>query len=252
MNRVRTILGGLECQIVDDLPSGASPSLMVVICHGYGASGQDLVPLGPELLSLQPSLAAGVRFVFPAAPLSLGASPWFDSRAWWHLDMARIERAMATGGLRDMRSEVPDGLTDARRMLRSAIDELQRSSGLPMERFVLGGFSQGAMLVTDVTLRLEEAPAALVIMSGTLLCEEDWRRRAPQRAGLRVLQSHGQLDVMLPYAGAEWLRDLLMGAGLSVEFIPFRDGHTVAPQVLVRFADLLVETLGARAPVSAA
>ena len=77
-----------------------------------------------------------------------------------------------------MRTEIPEGLASARRKLMALLEVAQVETGLPMSRFLLGGFSQGAMLATDVTLRLEEAPAGLAALSGTLLCEEEWRPRA--------------------------------------------------------------------------
>ena len=66
-------------------------------------------------------------------------------------------------------------------MLMALVDELGRGTGLAPGRIVLGGFSQGAMVATDVALRLEEPPAALVVLSGTLLCQDEWRRRAVWR-----------------------------------------------------------------------
>jgi len=84
------------------------------------------------------------------------------------------------------------------------------------------------MLATDVALRLPESPAALVIWSGTLLCENEWMPLMPRRQGLRVVQSHGRQDQILPFAAAEWLRDALTAAGLEVEFLPFNGPHTVS------------------------
>jgi phospholipase/carboxylesterase len=238
-NTIHTRLGGLDCAVVDALPDGAPTDLLVVLCHGYGASGADLVPLGSELLAMRPEVAGRARFVFPVAPLSLGGPAFYDMRAWWHLDMERIERSIRQGTLRDLRGDVPEGLAKARRLLRALIDEAARAFGVGLDRLVLGGFSQGAMLATDVALRLEEAPRALAVLSGTLLCEEQWRRLAPARRGLRVLQSHGRRDELLPYAGAEWLRDLLTEAGLAVELLPFDDGHTIPATVVARLAFVL-------------
>ena len=54
-----------------------------------------------------------MRFVFPAAPLELGGL-YGDSRAWWLLDLAKLERELRAGAIRDRRDEVPEGLADAR------------------------------------------------------------------------------------------------------------------------------------------
>jgi phospholipase/carboxylesterase len=104
---------------------------------------------------------------------------------------------------------------------------------------VLGGFSQGAMIATDLALRLEEPPAALVVLSGAPVGEAEWEKRAPARAGLRVLQTHGRQDPVLPFAFGEAVRDLLHTAGLEVEFLPFDGGHGVPPEALAALATLL-------------
>jgi phospholipase/carboxylesterase len=241
-------LGSLTCRVLQGGDEGTPPELVVVLCHGFGAPGDDLVPLGAELLSQSPG--ARVRFVFPAAPLSLGSIGYGEGRAWWNLDMERlmaIQRGDAANAAR-MRAEIPDGLPKARMALLSLLEETSRQTKLSPSRMVLGGFSQGAMLATDVALRMEEAPAALGILSGTLICEAEWAKRAPARRGLRVLQSHGTYDPILPFDNAVALRELLVGAGLKVDFTQFPGEHGIPPQVLVRLATMLRELLSPSSP----
>jgi phospholipase/carboxylesterase len=234
MPQVATQIGPLACRVFQQ--SDSPPELLVVMCHGFGAPGDDLVPLAPDLVRRRPELAH-TRFVFPAAPLSLSSlGPGYgNGRAWWMLDM---ERLMSLSPV-EYRAEVPEGLAAARRALLAVLDELTRSTGLPRSKCVLSGFSQGAMLATDVALRLEEAPAALGILSGTLISEVQWRAKAAARKGLRVFQSHGREDPLLPYLNAEALRDLLSGAGLDVAFLPFEGGHGIPLEAVEGLADLL-------------
>lgn len=236
MRETATTLGGLACRVIDSR-AGMPPDIVVVLCHGFGAPATDLVPLGTELLRSDIRLSARARFIFPAAPLVVEGL--VGGRAWWPLDMDRIAAAVESGAVRDLRKEQPEGLKHARRKLLALIDDVMRQTGLPASRIVLGGFSQGAMVATDVALRMEEAPAALVLYSGSLLSEDDWKKRAPQRAGLRVLQSHGQGDPVLAFQAALWLRDLLTEAGLDVTFMPFGGGHTIAPDALKATAELV-------------
>jgi phospholipase/carboxylesterase len=242
MRASRTSLGGLQCiaaQATQEPPRG-----LVVLCHGFGAGGDDLVPLAPELVKLQPGLEAA-RFVFPAAPISLGWTGMGMGLAWWNIDFAELEAGRREGpaGIQKLHERTPEGLPQARRMLREAVDVACRQANLPLSRAVLGGFSQGAMLTTDVSLRLEEAPAGLTILSGTLLAEPEWRRLAPARAGLPVFQSHGTDDPLLPFSSAEALRDLLQGAGLAVDFHPFDDQHTIPYELLAPWAEYLAKRL---------
>jgi phospholipase/carboxylesterase len=241
-------VGPLVCRIVDmasdaEAAKRPAPDLLCVLCHGYGAPGTDLVSLAPEVMNTSPSLFGRVRFVFPEAPLSLDFVP-FGGRAWWHIDVNRFQRAAMTGDIEPLMAEVPEGLAAARKQLLSAVDELCRSAGVPMSRVVLGGFSQGAMITTDVALRLEEAPAALAILSGTLICKDEWVRLAPRRKGLKVLQSHGMQDPILPYAAAIQLKKLLGDAGLDVELVSFHGGHGIDGDVVVALAKLLEGALG--------
>lgn len=229
---VKLRLGELETRILEpEQPAGDLHS--VVLCHGFGAPGDDLVGLGPELVREAPALAGRVRFVFPAAPLDLAHLGMPFGRAWWHLD---LERLIVGRDWARMHAEEPEGLPRARRLLQAALDELQRTTGTPLSRTILGGFSQGAMLTTDLTLRLEEPPAGLVVLSGSVISREEWKRRAPARAGLPVFQSHGTHDDVLPFAPAEELRDLLGNAGLPVEFVPFAGPHGIPADVLERLS----------------
>ena len=230
--------GELEVHVVQ-AETGARPPLLVVFCHGYGASGEDLVPFVPELLEREPRLAP-VRFAFPAGPLSLGQAAWGDARAWWPLDWMKLAAAARSPEAREaLSNEVPEGLVSARRKLQGSIEALLAGSGVAPERVVLGGFSQGGMLATDLALHWEHRPAALVALSAVPVTANTWRKLAPRRAGLPVILSHGREDMVLPYSGGEALRELLSSAGLAVEFIPFDGPHTVHPDALDRVAQLL-------------
>ena len=240
LQNVRTRIAELDC-VVASSSKAEPPTLAVVLCHGYGAPGDDLVPLGGELGRLvartHAERASGLRFYFPSSPDAAQGVPM--GRAWWQLDMERLmalQRGEAQGaGLRH--EEVPDGLARARRLLTAFVDAVSQGTGLPHARIVLGGFSQGGMIATDVALRHEEAPAGLAILSGTLLCASEWRRRAKARAGLRIFQSHGRRDPLLPFADALLLRALLEEGGRAVDFREFNGGHEIPETVLRGLAD---------------
>ena len=242
--RIATRLGELDCNVVDALGEGTPPELAVVLCHGFGAPATDLVPLAPELMSLDARLAERVRFIFPGAPLTLAEWGMPAGRAWFHLpdDIMR-------GQLRDwdlFAREVPPGMSAARRAVMSVVEAVSTTMKLPYGRIVLGGFSQGGMVTTDVALRLEEAPAGLCILSGTLTSEAEWRQKAKARQGLPVFQAHGRDDTVLPFFAAERLRDALTESGLAVDFFPFHGPHTIDSEELERLAAFLVARLGGR------
>lgn len=237
----RTQIGGLHCITLDLLPADTLPQMAVIICHGYGAPGEDLVPIGAELLNRFPELASTCRFFFPAAPISLDSMGLFGGRAWWHIDMERLTHSIETGELRDQSDDYPEGLLESREKLLSLIADLPGQTGNANLKQVLGGFSQGSMLATEVALSLDSSPAALAIFSGTLLCQDRWREMAEKSGSLRVLQSHGTQDPILPYQAAVWLKEMWEQVGADIEFISFTGVHTIPGEAISSFGKLLID-----------
>ena len=220
-------LAGLTTRIVG--PADATTT--VVLLHGFGAPGEDLVALANYL-------RVPARFVFPAAPIALGG-PYGDGRAWWRLDLMRLERDLREGRAAMRRQEIPDGMPEARTQLLQFLDELQAKYGIPDDRLVLGGFSQGAMLALDAALHRKAPPAGLLLMSGTLLAESTWTPKMATLAGKPVVLSHGHHDPLLPFASSEVLRDKLVAAGALVDWQPFVGAHEIPPPVLVAAGKLI-------------
>jgi len=217
----------LELRVVG--PPPAEATLTVVLLHGFGAPGDDLVSLA-QVIDAPP----GTRFVFPAAPLELPGL-YGDARAWWMLDLARIERALA-GQLEDRSDEVPDGLAEARELIDALLGELARGGA---RRIVLGGFSQGAMLALDTALHSAVPVAGLALMSGTRINATAWRAGLDRVRGLPIVMSHGRTDALLPFAVATSLRDELRGAGAELDWIEFPGGHEIPPPVITGLGRLL-------------
>jgi phospholipase/carboxylesterase len=207
---------------------GGGRGPLVLLLHGFGAPGDDLVPLADAL-----NVPAGTRFVFPEGPLSLSFGPG-NARAWWLIDMARIAQDRAAGRVRDLSQDIPKGLAPVRETMLSFLKEIEQKLDADPKKTVLGGFSQGAMLSCDLLLHTDRPYAGLVQLSGNILAQPIWGPLLPKRKGLPVFQSHGVQDEILPYVGAERLRDTLAHAGLSVEWHNFRGGHEIPRMVLQR------------------
>ena len=233
---MHTEIAGLSVEVFQ--ATQTAPTAAVILCHGFGAPGDDLVGLAPELVSAVPALR-DVRFYFPAAPLTLEMG-FGDSRAWWLIDMGAVQKlAHDPAAQREFRRKEPEGMPAARKALLALVQDVAAHTGLPMKKIILGGFSQGAMIATDVALRLEEAPGGLCVLSGTLLIEDAWKLKAKARAGLPVFQSHGRQDPILPYVAAEWLKELFVESGMEHEFVPFDGGHTIGPQAFTKLGAFL-------------
>jgi phospholipase/carboxylesterase len=231
-------VGGLRTRVTggtDGKGGGRGP--VVILLHGFGAPGDDLVSLADDL-----TVPAGTRFVFPEGPFSLSFGP-SEARAWWIIDMARIAADRAAGRMRDLSQDIPKGLAPARETMLAFLEEVERKFGADPRKTVLGGFSQGAMLSCDAMLHSDRPYAGLVQLSGNVLAQPLWGPLMPKRKGLPVFQSHGVQDELLPYVGAERLRDTLLHAGLSVEWHSFRGGHGIPRSVLQRLGPFITKAV---------
>ena len=209
-------LGGLDAI---EIPRPDPECLTVVCLHGYGADMRDLAPLASEILARRP-----LRWYFPDAPEALD----WGGRAWFPIDAAAFEEAQRTGRPRDLSGGEPDGMADARAELSGFLKEL----GVPWERLVLMGFSQGAMMAVDAALRAPRAPAGTAILSGTLLDRAALASLAPRLRGARFFQSHGSADPILGFAQALALETELKAAGWDGSLRRFEGGHGIPPELL--------------------
>lgn len=215
-------VGGLRVRAVGPV---AGPS--VILCHGYGAPGDDLVGLSSAVAA-----GPGVRWFFPEAPLDLGGG----ARAWWPIDMVAIQIALMQGRPRVFDTEaVPEGMPDALERTHACLQALVRDHGVDPANTVLGGFSQGAMVTTDLFANAPERWAGLMVLSGTLLAGSRWRPALQlNMRDRRVFQSHGRQDPILPFPVAEELHALFTETGASVEWVPFNGPHTITQGVCSR------------------
>jgi phospholipase/carboxylesterase len=246
MNLTERMIGSLNCTVVDTPGVEKSLRAIALICHGFGASGQDLVPLAPEIYRSDPAGIEGIRFIFPMAPIILEDFGGYDSRAWWPIDMLLLQELMASGDVRELRHDRPPLLEKRYREMAELLEGVRSESGLSNDRIVVGGFSQGAMLATEVALRTRPQLGGLIIWSGTLLDEDAWRKWAAETSGLPVVQTHGRLDPILPYTGGQELHEMLLEAGQSVRFSGFDGPHTIPPDGIRLAAGLLATVAASR------
>jgi phospholipase/carboxylesterase len=209
--------GGLEVQVMGGPASGPTPRV-VVLLHGWGAPGDDLVPLGRILAR------PDTKFVVPAAPLPHAGG----GRAWWHLDLERRQQAFAQGST--IADEIPEGLAAARTHVQGLLREV-RTRYQP-QVLILAGFSQGGMLAMDVALAADPPVDRVAVLSGTLLAESLWRERMARPTKPAVFLTHGRQDGVLPFAGSERLKALLEEHGFSVTWLAFEGGHEIPDPVL--------------------
>jgi len=226
-------IGALLCTVVER--SGIQPQLIVILCHGLGANGENLAPLGTDFLNRNPQ--AAVQFVFPDAPTIME----YGGRAWWPLNVQELFQKAMSGQLAQIINETPPGLETSRVCLESTLLEIQSQCKLPWNKFVIGGFSQGAIISTDLFLNLPYDFAGLTIFSGAFLCGAVWTELAKVRAkwNTKILQSHGRQDFMLPFILASSLRAFL-SQYCQIDFVEFNGSHTIPMEAIEKFSRLLL------------
>lgn len=221
--------GGLHVHHVVRREHGPpSTDLVVILLHGWGARGDDLVGMARSL-----SVPSGTHFLVPEAPLDRPGG----GRAWWHLDANRVRNAPPGG--RDLSRDHPAGLDEARAAVSAVVADAQRIYEVPADRVVIGGFSQGAMLATDVALHADEALGGVFVLSGTPVAMDEWTPRMEAHPRVPFFVSHGRADPILPYAGAERLGEALRSAGHPVVFVPFEGRHAIPLPVRASLGDFL-------------
>jgi phospholipase/carboxylesterase len=147
------------------------------------------------------------------------------------VDFARVERATAEGP-GSYATEIPPGMEEATDRIVQMIEAMQEELGVPGERLIVGGFSQGSMAACNSVFTRNVTPGGLVILSGTPVNLQAWRGGMASKREVPVFQSHGLHDPLLSFQAAEQLRDEMREAGLTTEWAPFRGGHEIPMPVL--------------------
>ncbi len=190
-------------------PRGRPPTALVVLLHGYGANGDDLIGLADDWQRRLPDAA----FVAPNAPQSIPGM--YGGLQWFPLT------------LRDP-SEYWRGVVAAQPDLDRFLDGELARYRLSPDRLVLVGFSQGTMLALHVGLRRLQAPAGIVGYSGLLAGPEhlnDIKARPP------ILLIHGEADELIPIAALHLAREQLAKEKLLVEWhVRPGLGHGIDPE----------------------
>ncbi len=156
----------------------SNPEHLVIFLHGYGANGQDLLSLSPELEAALPNSV----FVSPDAiyPFEGG---FFGGYQWYSL-MDRSDKAMLAGA------------KNAAPYIDQFIDEQLAKFRLPASKLILVGFSQGGMMATYVGLRRKEKIAAVISFSGYMLANDNLEKEIKTKPP--VLLTHGEEDNVVP------------------------------------------------------
>lgn len=184
-------------------PAAGDPAGALVLLHGRGADEHDLYPL-LDLLDPERRLLG----VTPGAPLALPPG----GRHWYRL------AGIPTPHVETFHASIPQ------------LDGLLAGLPVPLDRVVLGGFSQGAVMSWALTLGPDRPrPAAVIALSGFLPRVHDWPLDPARLAGVPVAIAHGSLDPVIPVRFGQEARDALVAGGADVTWLESPAPHTVDP-----------------------
>ncbi|MGX9718993.1 alpha/beta hydrolase [Stenotrophomonas acidaminiphila] len=206
--------------------TGAAPEWSVIWLHGLGADGHDFAPIVPELV--RPHWPA-IRFVFPHAPKRpVSINNGMPMRAWY--DIVSLDfrsRADATG--------VAESVAQVEELIAR-----EQARGIPRERILLAGFSQGGAITLSAGLRRGQPLAGLVALS-TYLPEVDAAaaQLAEGATAQPVFMAHGSADPVIPVQVAEHSLQVLRQLGFDVEWHRYPMAHQVCAEQIHALGDWL-------------
>jgi len=218
----------LPCVEID--PPGTARAAVVWL-HGLGADGHDFESIVP-MLGLRPEDA--VRFVFPHAPkISVTVNMGMVMPAWYDVAGLDFDREPDEAGVRRSADQV------------RALIERENERGVPCERIVLAGFSQGGAIALHLGLRYEEPLAGILALSTYLATESTLAaERSEANRAVPIFQAHGTRDPMVPLALGTRTRDRLRADGYAVEWSEYPMEHAVCPEEIEAVGAWLRARLG--------
>lgn len=201
----------------------------VIWLHGLGADGNDFVPIVPEL-GVQD---LNIRFVFPHAPVQpVTINAGMPMRSWYDIYVADLVRREDANGLRASQAQV------------EALINREKERGIPSERIVLAGFSQGCAMTLQTGLRWPERLAGLICLSGYLpLADSIESERNEANQHTPIFMAHGIHDPVVPLQRGESSYQQLKKMGYPVQWHTYPMPHSVHPQEIQDVATFLREIL---------
>ncbi len=211
-----------------EVQTGPAPTAAVIWLHGLGADGHDFEPIVPAL-----GLSAPVRFVFPNAPTRpVTINGGMVMRAWYDIVEMSLDRRVDY-----------DGIVESAQAIDALIAR-EIARGVPAERIVLAGFSQGGAVALHAGLRAPQRLAGLLILSSYLPFPQRLSEHSAANAQTPVFFGHGTFDMVVPATHGRRAADVLRAAGQPVSFQTWPMAHAVHPDEVRAIGAWLTERLG--------
>lgn len=206
-----------------------SPDACVIWMHGLGDSGHGFAPIVPEL-KLPPTLA--VRFIFPHAPeRAITINGGMRMRAWYDIKSMDFNSRADINGVRESAAQI-----------EQLIDHVVES-GIPSERIVIAGFSQGGVIALHLLTHSTRRFAGVMALS-TYLASTEAVESAPMNQATPVMIAHGEQDEVVPVILGKAAHTHLTDKGFSPTWHSYRMQHNVCIEEIRDIREWLITTLG--------
>lgn len=219
-----------KASVTIDPPSAATAT--VIWLHGLGADGHDFVPVVPELGLPKDH---GIRFIFPHAPVRpVTINNGMPMRAWYDiLSLSRMDK------------QDDAGIRASEAIVHGVIRQ-ELSLGIPVNRIVIAGFSQGGAIALHTALRYPQRLAGLLPLSTYLPLNDKLAVEAsPANKDLPILMCHGEYDQVLPLALGESSCEILGAQGYDVDWRTYPMQHQVCSEEIEVIGEWLQKVLPA-------
>lgn len=217
----------LDCIEVE---TGPNPRYAIIWLHGLGADGNDFAPVVPEL---QLGDLGPVRFVFPHGPMRpVTINNGMTMRAWYDIYVPDLVRREDEAGLRASQTAV------------EALISHENERGIPTERIVLAGFSQGCAMALQTGLRHPDKLAGIIGLSGYLpLAAQAREERHAANARTPIFLAHGTMDPVVAFERSQATLDALQEMNYDVRFKTYPMPHSVCLEEIHDIAAFLREVI---------
>jgi phospholipase/carboxylesterase len=208
------------------------PQAAVIWMHGLGADGNDFVPIVRELdLSDCPA----IRFVFPhAETIPVTINNGYVMRAWYDILGMDLVRREDEVGLRKSQQQIEQLIAR----------EIER--GIPAERIILAGFSQGCAMTLQTGLRFPKKLAGMLCLSGYLpLADKLPAECSAANRSTPIFMAHGRVDPVVQIARAETSRDFLTSLSYAIEWKDYSMPHSVCEEEIDDIGHVITRWLSA-------
>ena len=215
------LLDGVEIN-----PAGA-PRACIIWLHGLGADGHDFEPLVPQLGLVD------VRVVLPHAPRRpVTINGGMVMPAWYDILAPDFNRGQDSAGIRASGQQL------------QALIQREIDAGIPAEKILLAGFSQGGAVALHTGLRYSQSLAGILVLSAYLPLADTLQSEASAaNAAVPIMMAHGMQDPVVPPMLALQSRDILQQQGYHVNWHSYPMQHAVCPEEMLDIRDWLLQCL---------